>query len=763
MPLVTSSHPLLDPLNPQQKQVVLHHSGPVLVLAGAGSGKTRTLIHKLTYLITESICYPENILAVTFTNKAAREMRERMEQMMQASGKTEPSFLRGLHISTFHSFGASFLRRHAERLGYQGELSILDAAEQLQVIKSVFSEKNVSDSVLDPKYVAYMINQIKSDHPRMWTMHSPYFQRHHRGMALWDLWQAYEDRMRLQNSVDFSDLLAKTYQILVDFPELAERYQEQYRYILVDEYQDTNVIQYELIKLLSAKHRNVCVVGDEDQSIYSWRGADIRNILHFEKDFPEATTLRLEQNYRSTQVIVEASSALIAHNQERKGKTLFTENPKGDLIHYYQAMSDSEEARFVADGIESLHREGVPWSEIAVLYRTHAQSRLIEEQLRMRQVPYRVYGGLQFFERAEIKDVISYLRLIMNPRDNIAFLRIFNVPARGLGKSTRDKLVSVGSERQISLWEACYQLIHSGELNSSSSNKLKSFIQLLEELSQLKSSLPLLEFYTELLERSGYLAELKKENTDESRARLENLEQFAAVIEQFERESESPTLSDFLQEMSLVTDLEESDLSSSDGVVLSTAHMAKGLEFHSVFVIGLEEDLFPSRRSVDEGGMEEERRLFYVAMTRAKERLFLSAASRRRVWGEEQFREPSRVLSEIPAQYVYKVGSGISRLASRWNSSSSQRKGFSARLADSGFEVQEFPPLIAGMSLDEGAQRPKPHRARYQVGARVQHPHFGWGQVISTEGQGEEMRITVRFGSGDVKKFIARYAQLAVF
>lgn len=729
---------LLNGLNSQQTLVVEQTDGAVLVLAGAGSGKTKALTHRLSFLLEQGLALPNEILAVTFTNKAAREMEKRVYDLLV---KVNYPIQEPLSLSTFHSFGAKILRRHAQQLGLQNNFTIYDDQDQLQMVKAVLHQLNIPEAQFEPKQAQRLINQKKAEVQDFKpTAYKPKF------MMFEEIFQRYEKNMQAGNAVDFGDLLYKTYILFTRYPEILSVYSNQFRYVMVDEYQDTNYLQYRLIQLLSQTHRNLCVVGDEDQSIYSWRGADIQNILNFEKDFPESQTIRLEQNYRSTKNIVEAASHMIRNNVSRKGKELFTENPSGDLIQLIIEPSDFDEAKMVARKIEQfIQSDQVNPGGCAVLYRTNAQSRLIEEQLRLKQIPYRIVGGVRFYDRAEIKDVLGYMRLICNPKDDLALKRVINTPARGIGKTTIDKLSDLAVQQGLSLWEACHFACQQRSLPSGTLNKIQGFLKTLDQLSESQSQVSLLDFYVKLLDQTQYLATLEKENSEESKARIQNLEEFSNAIEQFQQEREEPTLLLFLEEMSLVSDLDQVQV-GADTVTLMTVHMAKGLEFSYVFVVGLEESLFPSLRGEEnEEALEEERRLFYVAMTRAEKKLFLSAARTRRVWGQAQSNPIARFISEIPSKYLQPAKqSAVSSFSSRFSHKTNSSW-------DDDYSQQSYYD-------DEGSSFNT--SLGYRSGLKVKHPSFGRGVIKSVEGQGDDTKLTVQFEGQSLKRFIAKYAKL---
>ncbi|MCS6837222.1 MAG: UvrD-helicase domain-containing protein [Bdellovibrionaceae bacterium] len=723
-------NPILTPLNPQQQQAVLTTDGAVLVLAGAGSGKTKALTHRVAYLLAEGFAEPWEILAVTFTNKAAKEMQERIALLLEKVGYPLTQLP---YVSTFHSFGAKFLRLNASVINYDERFSILDDTDQLQMIRKIFKEMSIPESQLEPKQAQAIINHIKSD-PNLGGLS----QNTPRSRIIYDIFHAYEKKMQLSQSFDFSDLLLKTYHILKNHLDIQQQYQNQFKYILIDEFQDSNLIQYRLMQILSQKHGNICAVGDEDQSIYSWRGAEIGYILNFEKDFPNATIIRLEQNYRSTQTIVQAASQIISNNSLRLGKNLFTLNEPGDPIIFSLQPTEYEEARWVIRTIDQLsQQEHYSWNDFAILYRTNAQSRLFEEHLRQFQIPYKIVGGFTFFERMEIKDMLSYLRLINNDCDDISLRRIINVPSRGIGKTTLERLEYLAHIHQINLIKACELAVEKKEFNSSICQKIESFLKLIKDLQNKKDQMNLLNLYAEIMHSTGYYASLKNDPSEENLSRIKNLEELGNVIEQFQKETHEPTLQKFLEEMSLVTDLEQNPAEDQQ-VTLMTIHAAKGLEYPVVFVVGLEEGLFPSNRK--ELGqleqMEEERRLFYVALTRARQKVYLSAAQKRKVWGEEQTNPISRFVAEIPKDLI----------KTPWPIPKRQHK-----LTEE-YRIDEYPDDIF---IPQG----------YPVlteGAWVRHPHFGRGVVSTIEGEGEHAKIVVRFEGHIIRKFVARFAKLEI-
>lgn len=664
----------VDRLNPPQREAVLQTEGPLLVLAGAGSGKTRMLTSRISYLIAGKNVKPWQILAVTFTNKAAGEMRDRVYSLLNEVGLNHHDIQGPLDIGTFHAICARILRREAGKLPFTKPFVIFDDSDQLSLLKSIVKQKGIDDKIYPPKSFQYAINRMKCDalepdDPRARTG---------RGIdrKLPEIYELYQRALIANNALDFGEMITTTYRLLRDHPEVREKYQRRYRYIHVDEYQDTNRAQYLLLSQLASSehgsHANICVVGDEDQSIYGWRGADIKNILDFEREYPGAHVVKLEQNYRSTQIIVEAASELISHNSLRKDKHLFSEEEVGDRIVRIQCSDDRFEAEIVVKEIRRLIQDHPEYSlsDFAIIYRTHAQSRLIEEFLRQAKLPYKVVGGLRFFDRKEIKDLMAYLRLIYNTSDSISFKRIINVPARGIGKTTLDKL-DEGWGQIGSLWDFFSRETKpesgGGQIFSGKTlKKLQEFRKMIEGWIEDQPNLLVSELYHRILDHTRYVEELKVEGTDEAADRIDNLEEFNSVVLEFE-ERELNGLSDeevkrrrphllgrFLEQTSLAESPETEGMASS--VPLMTFHGCKGLEFPVVFMVGVEEGLFPSIRSDesedDEKELEEERRLCYVGMTRARERLYMTHATFRRVWGDLLYQYPARFFKEIPERYV---------------------------------------------------------------------------------------------------------------
>lgn len=755
---------LLKHLNPPQKAAVETVDGPLLILAGAGSGKTRVLTHRLAYLIATGKCAPDEILAVTFTNKAAREMEHRIFKILSDLGVIvrEP-----LWISTFHSFCRRILKEQIHLLDYKSAFGIYDDSDQLSQIKKVCQALGINEKVHPAKTFRNRINSAK-----MMAL-GPEEVAKSRKLFLddksIDVYRLYEVQMKKANALDFGDLLMKVYEIFRMYPDVLELYQDKFRYILVDEYQDTNHIQYLLVQMLAQKHRNLCVVGDEDQSIYSWRGADISNILDFEKDFPEAKVVKLEENYRSSGNIVKAATEVIRNNTERKDKTLFTSNNPGELIHVHEEKTDYDEARWVVKKIQTLVNEGTATlNECAVFYRTNAQSRVLEEQLRTHSIPYKLVGGVRFYDRMEIKDILGYLKLTVNPADDVAFKRVINVPARGIGKTTLEKIEDYSMTKSLNMTQAAEKACEERLFNSGVTSKIRSFLRLMEELRDLHATSNLLDFYHLVLDKTLYVQSLKVEDSPEANARIENLEELSNAMSQFMKERTDNSLQGFLEEMALVSDVDSLD-DEINSVTLMTLHISKGLEYPNVFVVGWEENLFPSAQSVDEEedrSLEEERRLAYVGMTRARERLFLTYARSRRVWGQEQYNPPSRFLKEIPEKLVkFTTAMTAPKFVARYASSSNYNDDsdefndseFGGKASDASRNYirkpsssDPFPDYESGESGGVG----------YKKGMKVRHPTFGVGSIFETEGSGDLLKVSVLFADQTIKKFVAKYARL---
>jgi DNA helicase-2/ATP-dependent DNA helicase PcrA len=740
---------LLNDLNPVQQKAVLETEGPLLVFAGAGSGKTRVLTYRIAYLVQEKGVQPRNIFAVTFTNKAADEMRERVEKILGRSAK-------GAWVSTFHSACARILRQHIESLGFKRNFVIYDEQDQERHLKTIMKELNLDFKMFPPRAIQSSIDHLKNEGmtPDRYAP-NPYniFQKR---LAL--VYQRYQEDLKRNNALDFGDLLLFVAILFRRFPEILGSYQDLCRYVMVDEFQDTNLIQYQLIRQIVGGHQNICVVGDDDQSIYRWRGAEIGNILNFEKDFPEAKVVTLEQNYRSTQIILEAANHIVRRNRYRKEKRLWTENPEGEPLFFYVAEDEDDEARFVVQKIMEHASKGKsvrPYHDISVFYRINAQSRAIEDELVKKKIPYTVVGGMKFYERKEIKDILAYLKLIDNPSDGLSLRRIIHVPPRGIGEKTIEKIEAFSKEKGIPLYDGLKQVIEGDWLPSAAKARMKEFVRLIETLRKDLETLPLSQLTLTLLAETEYLRRLKEEGTDEALSKIENLDELINVMVGLEQGEEKISLESFLDKVSLVTDV---DLYEDKGnrVSLMTLHCAKGLEFPVVFIVGIEEGLLPHyRRGEEIEDMEEERRLFYVGITRAKERLFLSRAEERSTFGVGRANLPSRFLDELPMELLkleQKKGEMESLFSQEtpWGDNVDQTGATADDLSQESFSKDSEMTLIP-----EGCFQLK-------IGMRVRHPKFGEGKVTFLEGIDEDQKVTVFFQTAGGKRLKVRYANLEI-
>jgi DNA helicase-2/ATP-dependent DNA helicase PcrA len=731
---------LVGSLNEMQQRAVLHESGPLLILAGAGSGKTRTLTHRVAYLMRERDVPASRIFAVTFTNKAAAELRDRLEKIV---GSDDLPW-----VSTFHSAGVRILRANIERLGFARNFAIYDDQDQERLLRECLRELNVSDEFLNARAAGNAIDAAKNRGvlPDDFPVHDP------RTEAIAKAYRRYQERLARSNALDFGDLLLHTTRLFQEHPDVLDRYRERLLHVLVDEYQDTNKVQYQLTNLLASGHRNLCVVGDDDQSIYRWRGAEVSNILEFENDYPDAVVIRLEQNYRSTQNILDAAGAVVACNQRRKGKTLWTENPRGDRIRLVRLGDDIEEARYIVDELQLLQRDGVRLRDIAVFYRANAQSRPFEEALARRRMPYAMVGGVKFFARAEVKDVLAYLRVLDNPADALSAKRIINVPARGIGATTVERIATLEDEAGGFL-AACALAVARGAIRAGAADKVGAFLRLIESFQRMRDELPLHELASRIIEESGYHRMLADDGTEQAQDRLQNLEEMVRGMEEYSASDQA--LQDYLEHTALVSDLDAYQ-STDDRVTLMTLHSAKGLEFPYAFMTAMEEGLFPhSRSSNDDRDIEEERRLCYVGMTRAMKRLYLTHARRRRTFGTPKFNERSRFLDEIPVELLEEID--LARASEpMWEresrptpagSPSIIRRPGGARVATA-YENNEV--RVVYDAPDDGLA----------VGRKVRHAEFGVGIVKGVEGSGDKRKATVLFQSVGLRKLILKFARL---
>lgn len=737
----------LKRLNPVQYEAVTFGDGPLLILAGAGSGKTSVLTSRVAYLVLKKGVHPSNILAVTFTNKAAGEMRERLDGLIGREAGD-------LWLGTFHSLGLRILRREHRAAGAAGALTVYGDDEQLTLVKELMKELNINEKSITPRGMLSRINQAKNENipPSEYLNYaSDFFSE--RVSRLYTLYQL---RLREMGVLDFGDLICEPIRLLKNSPALLFDYQKRFRYILVDEYQDTNRSQYTLTNLLAGKERNLFAVGDPDQSIYAWRGADISNILDFERDYADATVLKLEQNYRSTKYILAAANSVIENNCGRMKKELWTENPEGVKVVYEEAGDEYVEARLVIRRIkEALDKVGgLKYGDISVFYRTNAQSRVFEEQLIREGIPYSIVGGVRFYDRKEIKDAIAYLRVTANPADAISFKRVINTPARGIGKAGLDKILSISRSRGMDLVEAVKTAGREGELKRS---KAKTFVEAIEAFKRDEGVLPLHELALRLIEDSGYMMSLQDEGTEEALERVENLFELISAVKDFEAANPGAALTDFLDHVSLISDIDSYE-EKSDRLTLMTLHAAKGLEFRHVFITGMEEGLFPhSRSSDDPDELEEERRLCYVGMTRAKERLYLFSAGTRNVYGESRYKLRSRFIDEISPDFLEIVGEPeVSYEGSATRASGEvyyTTEG--SQLPDPGMEFSDaFPDDLSSGAGGGGVA--------WRVGMRVVHPSFGYGVIKDRSGAGEETKLTVKFSSAGTKKLVVKYAGLTL-
>ncbi|WP_106494670.1 DNA helicase PcrA [Lentibacillus sp. Marseille-P4043] len=732
---------LLKGLNKEQQTAVKHTDGPLLIMAGAGSGKTRVLTHRIAYLLSEKDVAPRNVLAITFTNKAAREMKDRVKRLVGMDSEQ-------IWVSTFHSMCVRILRRDIDRIGYNRNFTILDSSDQLSVIKQIIKNLNIDPKKFDPRAMLGQISSAKNEliTPEAFNAEVGNFYERQVG----EIYAAYQKMLQKNQSLDFDDLIMQTIHLFKRIPEVLEYYQRRFQYIHVDEYQDTNHAQYYLVKQLANRFQNLCVVGDSDQSIYRWRGADIQNILSFEKDYPTARTVFLEQNYRSTKAILEAANKVIQNNPGRKPKTLWTENDDGKHINYFQGATEQEEALFVTDKIQELTREsGISPNDVAILYRTNAQSRAIEATLMKSNISYQMVGGQKFYERKEIKDLTSYLRLITNPDDDISFERVVNVPKRGVGKTSIDRLREYATKHDLSFFEAVKEVDFTG-VSKKAANALDEFATLIRTLTQQQEFLTATDMVEAVLERTGYEKMLKTENTLESQSRLENLEEFMTVTQDFEKVNEDKTLVAFLTDLALIADIDkvdEEDPNNEEKITLMTLHAAKGLEFPVVFLIGLEENVFPHSRSMfDNDEMEEERRLAYVGITRAEKELYLTHAKMRTLYGRTNMNPISRFINEIPEDLI----DGIEQ---------ARQSMFGGSIAQKNTSNTPTPPLKRKAERQQNTTGAE--SKTWMPGDKANHKKWGVGTVVKVQGEGEAMELDIAFPAPTgIKRLLAKFAPI---
>lgn len=732
-------------LNPQQAEAVINTEGPMLIMAGAGSGKTKVLTCRVANLLQKGV-RPYRILAITFTNKAAAEMRERVNNMSGPAAKD-------VWLFTFHAFCARFLRMEIDKLpGYGGNFAIYDTADSQNLIKQILKEMNLDDKRFQPSGILSRISNAKNalqDAAAFARQAGDFYEQ-----KVADIYSRYEQKLQLNNALDFDDLLMLSIKLLQENKEVREKYQDRFDYLLVDEYQDTNHAQYLLTKFLAAKHRNICVVGDADQSIYGWRGADIQNILDFEKDYPDAKVIKLEQNYRSTQIILDAANAVIENNTGRKPKNLWTENKSGADIIYFQAVDERDEARFVIEQLQNLQRtENKKLGDMAILYRTNTQSRIFEEMLIKSGISYNMVGGLKFYERKEIKDIIAYLRVIFNPADSLSLLRIINVPKRGIGDASLAKIQAYAAANNVSLFEAVSNAAAIDGLSSRFVSKLDDLAGIIFELMNLANEAPVEDLIDRVLHDTGYLEELENERTPQAQSRIDNLHELISVAQEFAASEEENNLENFLAHVALVSDIDDTEL-GEDAITLMTLHSSKGLEFPVVFLVGMEEGLFPHARTLmNETEIEEERRLCYVGITRAKEKLFLSSTKMRTIYGNTVTYPPSRFLQEIPARLVKTIKRQERFSALENFKQVSEKYNARPQKPASTFNPHSFmPQKPAAVAGGTGT--------RFNTGDRVSHSKWGEGMVVSVKDSPDGQEVKVAFAGAGVRSLLTKYAVL---
>ncbi|CDR28917.1 DNA helicase PcrA [Staphylococcus schweitzeri] len=722
---------LLNHMNTEQSEAVKTTEGPLLIMAGAGSGKTRVLTHRIAYLLDEKDVSPYNVLAITFTNKAAREMKERVQKLVGDQAEV-------IWMSTFHSMCVRILRRDADRIGIERNFTIIDPTDQKSVIKDVLKNENIDSKKFEPRMFIGAISNLKNELKTPEDAQKEATDYHSQMVAT--VYSGYQRQLSRNEALDFDDLIMTTINLFERVPDVLEYYQNKFQYIHVDEYQDTNKAQYTLVKLLASKFKNLCVVGDSDQSIYGWRGADIQNILSFEEDYPEAKTIFLEQNYRSTKTILNAANEVIKNNSERKLKGLWTANTNGEKIHYYEAMTERDETEYVVREIMKHQRNGKKYQDMAILYRTNAQSRVLEETFMKSNIPYTMVGGQKFYDRKEIKDLLSYLRMIANSNDDISLQRIINVPKRGVGPSSVEKIQNYALQNNISMFDALGEADFIG-LSKKVTQECLNFYELIQNLIKEQDFLEIHEIVDEVLKKSGYRDMLERENTLESRSRLENIDEFMSVPQDYEENTplEEQSLINFLTDLSLVADIDEAD--TENGVTLMTMHSAKGLEFPIVFIMGMEESLFPHIRAIksdDDHEMQEERRICYVAITRAEEILYITHATSRMLFGRPQSNMPSRFLKEIP-ESLLENHSTSKRQTIQPKSTPFAKRGFSQRTTSTKKQVTS---------------------SDWNVGDKVMHKAWGEGMVSNVNEKNGSIELDIIFKSQGPKRLLAQFAPI---
>ena len=734
-------------LNPAQAEAVQELDGPLLIMAGAGSGKTKVLTCRIAHLLQRGIA-PYNILAITFTNKAATEMKERVAKMVGTTA-------RDIWLGTFHAFCARLLRVEIENLpGYKSNFVIYDTGDMQAVIKSCLKELNLDDKQFPPNSILATISNAKNalQSAEEFARSASYFH----AQKIAEVYALYQRKLRNNNALDFDDLLLLAVQLLQSDPNVREKYQEKFRYVLVDEYQDTNRAQYLLAKLLAGKHGNICVVGDADQSIYGWRGADIKNILDFEKDYPAAKVIKLEQNYRSTQMILDAANAVIENNSSRRPKQLWTDNPEGEPIGLFVADDERQEARYVAETIVRLNTVfNVSYGDLAILYRTNAQSRVLEESLMKSAIPYTMVGGLKFYDRKEIKDIIAYLRVIFNPNDDLSLQRILNVPRRGIGDTTVSKLLAAARDNEMSLFDVISNPDLAEGLTARVRKPLENLAELIFAWIGAMSEIPVVDLVDRVIKESGYWAELEGSDDPQDEARLENLKEFVSVAKDFALGELEETLENFLSQVALVSDIDQAELGESR-VTLMTLHSAKGLEFPVVFMAGMEEGLFPhSRTLMNEEEIEEERRICYVGITRARRKLYLSHARSRNVFGRNVNYPASRFLEEIPPSMLERVGVKVAPRHLQ-GAVTMSRPISPLRSAPTVMQGAKLPPTVVAPRSAVKAEA----SVEWKTADKVQHGKWGAGTIVGIRGVGENMELSIAFPGQGVKHLLAKFAPI---
>ncbi len=725
----------------KQREAVEFGDGPLLILAGAGSGKTRVLTHRIAYLIEKRGIFPGNILAITFTNKAADEMKERVSNLLENN-------VEDIWMGTFHSICVRILRRDIDKIGYDRSFSIYDRDDHVTLMKECIKELNINKDMYKERSVLAKISDLKDKmiDPDTYINqnYSDFFSRN-----VGELYALYEKKLKAYNALDFDDLILKTIELFNKSPEVLDYYQRKFKYVFVDEYQDTNRSQYELIKLITGRYKNICVVGDPDQSIYKFRGADISNILNFEKDFENATTILLEQNYRSTKNILGVANHVIKNNLERKEKNLWTDNEEGQKVVVESLLDEKEEARFVASKIMELMEKGYGLGDMAILYRTNAQSRIFEEIFVRNSIPYKIVGGLRFYDRKEIKDIMAYLKVIQNPADNVSLKRIINVPKRGIGPATVNKIEEYATEKDQSMYSVMENIDEAGILSAGPRKKVKDFVHMIEGFREMSQNLGVDEFIDKLVNGVGYIEELEKEGGIEAESRLQNIKEFISVAVDFEVKNPNGSLEDFLATISLLSDVDKTE-DKANSVTLLTVHSAKGLEFPVVFLVGMEEGLFPISRALDsESELEEERRLCYVAITRAEELLFVTYSKIRTIYGRTNYSLPSRFLDEMPRKFIES-----STLKERKRSVASQ--GFTS-------------PRETFIQVVDYTRRPKEraantmaHAGDISIGTKVSHKKWGIGTIVQIKDKDDDKELVVAFDKVGLKRLLLSLAPIEI-